>query len=700
MTLTRPIDAVIVFPSQTFGGAEYWLLDLIAAIETPVRWEAVLLAEGPLRQTLEESGIAVTVFATGTHPRELASTMLRLSAWLKDRRPDVVLANGVKSAAVAAPACIAAGVRMVWVRHDFTWDDVLGRALVLLSDHIVGTSPELLDAIGAEGTVIFPPLPPAPATKDEAIAFWRERGVTLRRPTLAMTCRLIAYKGIDDAIRALAHLGVEWWNLVVIGSDDPTTPGEQATLEALATELGVADRVQFTGSVPQASRWLAAFDAVAVLTKPHPVSRYQAEGFSMVVLESVMAGVPVVVSDTTPAARLVPNAVLSVKPGSPVDVARALLDIRRLTPEAVATAALLAATHPTVEQSAAELLRVITETATRPGAGALTGPPMSIVITVLNDAPSLRGLFDALVPQLGVDDEVVVIDGGSTDDSANVVERWTKTDPRIRGAVVPGAGISAGRNRAIQLARHDIIATTDAGCVPDRGWVDALRAAMSGPAAPAIATGVYSVSTRSAFDRASALACYPDATESSHPSLVVRAFSRLGRVFAADEPTGRSMAFRREAWVAAGGFNESLPTAEDVAFGAAIVESGGRAVLTTDATVHWEQRPTVRATVQMYRRYGLDGGRSRRLKPIVRDLARAGAYGLAAVAIVKGGRSGRATVGVGVAAYLAQPLGRGVAQRAELRALALVPVALVVKDVSKALGCLQGLVASRADGVG
>ena len=201
-------------------------------------------------------------------------------------------------------------------------------------------------------------------------------------------------------------------------------------------------------------------------------------------------------------------------------------------------------------------------------------------------------------------------------------------------------------------------------------------------------------------DRASALACYPDAVESIHPSVVVRAFSRLGRVFAADEPTGRSMAFRRAAWAAVGGFNEALPTAEDVAFGAAIVESGGRAVLTTDATVEWEQRSAVRATARMYRRYGLDGGRSRRVKPIVRDLARAGAYGVAAVAIVKGGRRGRAIVGAGAFAYLAQPISRGVAQRADLRAVALVPVALAVKDVSKALGCLQGLVVTRADGAG
>ena len=58
---------------------------------------------------------------------------MSLTRWLHRRMPDVVLANGVKAAAVAVPAGLAASVRTVWVRHDFSWDKVLGRILVSLA---------------------------------------------------------------------------------------------------------------------------------------------------------------------------------------------------------------------------------------------------------------------------------------------------------------------------------------------------------------------------------------------------------------------------------------------------------------------------------------------------------------------------------------------------------------------------------------
>jgi glycosyltransferase involved in cell wall biosynthesis/GT2 family glycosyltransferase len=700
MSLTRPIDAVIVFPSQTLGGAENWLLDLLASTRQPACWEAVLLADGPLRGKLNDLGIPVTVFPTGPRGIDVARTIRQLTRWLRSREPDVVVANGVKAGAVAVPAGLIASVRTVWIRHDFSWDPTLGRALARLADHVVGTSQALLDAIDVDGTVILPPLPAPPRARGEALQFWEERGYDLSRPTLATMSRLIAYKGVDDAIRALASPEGQPWQLVVVGPDDPTAPGEATRLQALAVELGVAERVFFAGEVPHASQWLAAFDAVAVLTKPHPVSRYVAEGFSMVVLESVIAGTPVIASDTTPAAKLVSEAALLVRPNSPEQVADALSRIRALRPQALSAAERLKLTHPTTEDSAAELLRVVRETARRPGAGCLDGPPMTVVVTVLNEVGAIDELITALLPQLGVEDEVVVVDGGSSDGTVEALQRWGALDSRFRHLVVHGAGISAGRNIAINAANNEIMATTDAGCVPDPGWLAGLRAAMGGRSAPSLATGVYTVSARSSFERAAALACYPDGHECNHPSLVVRIFAPLGRVFAADEPTGRSMAFDRAAWTAAGGFNERLSTAEDVAFGAAVVAAGGRAVLTTDATVAWEQRPTIGSTVRMYRRYGRDGGRSRRLKPIARDLSRAGAYALAVGAVCFGGRRARTLLVAGSVAYLAQPVIRGLRERADPTALLLIPAALAVKDLSKAVGCIDGILATQAHGSG
>lgn len=56
-------------------------------------------------------------------------------------------------------------------------------------------------------------------------------------------------------------------------------------LKALAAELGVADQVDFLGQVPDARRYFAAFDAFALSSDHEP--------FGMVLLEAMVAGVPV-----------------------------------------------------------------------------------------------------------------------------------------------------------------------------------------------------------------------------------------------------------------------------------------------------------------------------------------------------------------------------------------------------------------------
>lgn len=64
----------------------------------------------------------------------------------------------------------------------------------------------------------------------------------------------------------------------------------EASLKALATELGVAEQVRFLGQVPNGRRYFKAFDAFA-LTSDH-------EPFGMVLLEAMAAEIPAVCSDS------------------------------------------------------------------------------------------------------------------------------------------------------------------------------------------------------------------------------------------------------------------------------------------------------------------------------------------------------------------------------------------------------------------
>lgn len=93
--------------------------------------------------------------------------------------------------------------------------------------------------------------------------------------------RLVPHKAFDDAIRALAMLTVGRPHLVLFG-DGP----EQARLQTLARDLGLADRVHFAGWHNDARRLLWGCDVFL-----HPSL---AEGLPNAVLESMAGAVPVI----------------------------------------------------------------------------------------------------------------------------------------------------------------------------------------------------------------------------------------------------------------------------------------------------------------------------------------------------------------------------------------------------------------------
>jgi glycosyltransferase involved in cell wall biosynthesis len=329
----------------------------------------------------------------------------------------------------------------------------------------------------------------------------------------------------------------------------------------------------------------------------------------------------------------------------------------------------------------------------RPGAGVDPSTPVSVVVTVLNEGDAVDTLVDSLSPQLGAGDELLLVDGGSQDDTVARARGRATADARIRVLEVAGANISAGRNAGIQAATHDVVACTDAGCRPEPGWLASLKSSFSGHVRPALVTGLYEALANRSFDHAMAAGAYPQVDEARRPGALVRLYGlAFGRTFDPTMPTGRSVAFTKEAWLTVGGFDEALETAEDVTFGRAIGASGGRCLLDTDAVVAWEQRRSLRATALMYYRYGLGGGRTADRRVIGRDLARAGAYAVAPVLLVWGGTPGRSVVILGAAAYLSLPFARALGKPRPVVVALLVPVAVALKDLAKAAGCVAGLI--------
>jgi glycosyltransferase involved in cell wall biosynthesis len=109
------------------------------------------------------------------------------------------------------------------------------------------------------------------------------------RPRLLVLGRLVERKGQDDAIRALT--AVPDAELVVVGGPpvpDLDADPEVRRLRALASSLGVADRVVFTGSVARGDvpAWVRSADVVLAVPWYEP--------FGITPLEAMACGKPVV----------------------------------------------------------------------------------------------------------------------------------------------------------------------------------------------------------------------------------------------------------------------------------------------------------------------------------------------------------------------------------------------------------------------
>lgn len=141
-----------------------------------------------------------------------------------------------------------------------------------------------------------------------------------RSQTVLYVGRLVVEKGVQVLLAAfarLSHLYPEA-NLIIAGSG----PYSQE-LKSLASELGIADRVQFTGFVSETERnQLLAQSRVAVFPSLY-------EPFGLVALEAMSAGVPVIVSRTGGLAEIVEDGVtgLCFTPGEVDDLLRCLVAI-------------------------------------------------------------------------------------------------------------------------------------------------------------------------------------------------------------------------------------------------------------------------------------------------------------------------------------------------------------------------------------
>ena len=318
----------------------------------------------------------------------------------------------------------------------------------------------------------------------------------------------------------------------------------------------------------------------------------------------------------------------------------------------------------------------------------------SLIVTLLNEEDSIEVLLHSIGAQTVVPAEVVFVDGGSTDRTVEFIRAWQPPPGvSVEIRIENGAGISRGRNRGIEAARHDLLFVTDAGTRLDAQWSARMWEAFEAPNPPDVVSGFFRPTGSTFLERAIAFVATPRLAEISPEAFL---------------PSSRSVGFTREAWSTAGGYPEWLDYGEDLVFDLALRDTGRTFAFTPDAWVTWSARPHLPGFMTQYFRYARGDGKAG-LWPR-RHAARYAAYGAgtALLVLLPRNRSLAAPLALAGAWYLRTTWMRVLMRRAEfgpgwMRALALAPVIVAAGDVAKMVGYPVGVIwrlrrAGRADG--
>lgn len=320
---------------------------------------------------------------------------------------------------------------------------------------------------------------------------------------------------------------------------------------------------------------------------------------------------------------------------------------------------------------------------------------VSVVATVYNEGSSIRTLLDSLVAQTRLPDEVVICDGGSTDDTVAQIQAYADRLPNLRVLVVPGANISQGRNRAIQAARGPLIAVTDAGVRLDPRWLEKLvepfESARDPRHLPLAVAGFFLPEAEGVFQTAMAATVLP-----LHEDIRPERFL----------PSSRSVAFLKETWQRAGGYPEWLDYCEDLVFdfrvNALVPDRPTAFVWAPEAIAYFRPRTSLRAFWTQYYRYARGDGKADLWRR--RHAIRYATYLVALPALLGHALWGRVArplgwlgLAVGVVAYCARPwqrlqvVGRDLSVGGRVLAALWVPVIRAVGDAAKMVGYPVGL---------
>jgi succinoglycan biosynthesis protein ExoA len=238
---------------------------------------------------------------------------------------------------------------------------------------------------------------------------------------------------------------------------------------------------------------------------------------------------------------------------------------------------------------------------------------ISVVIPVLNEARHIGELLDSLLSQdYPLDrNEILVVDGGSTDETVSIVQNLGKSYPNLRLLNNPRRLSSSGRNVGAKAARGDIVLFVDGHCeIPDEHLFVHLATLFQSTSADVICRP-QPLQPSGAGELQRAIAAARSSWLGHNPSSLIFSTRKEGFV----NPESSGAAYTRRIFDMVGYFDESFDACEDVDFNLRAKKAGLKAYTSPSVTVRYYPRENIESLFRQMLRYGAGRGRLFRKHP-------------------------------------------------------------------------------------
>jgi len=219
---------------------------------------------------------------------------------------------------------------------------------------------------------------------------------------------------------------------------------------------------------------------------------------------------------------------------------------------------------------------------------------ISLCVTVFNEESTIVALLDSLINQSKKADEIIIVDGGSSDKTVEIIRHFQKKYSIIK-LVIEKSSRAKARNLAVEISRNNIVAMTDAGCIADRNWLKNITKPFEIGSVDVVA-GFYKMRGKTLLQKAESV--YLGVTPGNFD------YNFL--------PSTRSIAFTKETWEEVGGFPENLEdAAEDTVFNYKLIKFGTKISRVKDATVEWGMPSTLKDFFNKIKSYSFGDAKSK-----------------------------------------------------------------------------------------